>query len=95
MNETSLLCVLSAGARQLEAAQIQLRVCEAPCLIYNGKICRIDCIWLTALCVFINWIQWRSQDFVLWGWLKIFKTRAKQAQACYTAPCLRISDIFT
>ena len=23
------------------------------------------------------------------------KTRAKQAQACNTAPCLRISDIFT
>jgi len=23
------------------------------------------------------------------------KTKAKQAQACNTAPCLRISDIFT
>jgi len=33
----------------------------------SGKICRIDCIWLTALCVFMNRIQWRSQDFVLWG----------------------------
>ena len=33
----------------------------------SGKICRIDCIWLTVLCVFMNRIQWRSQDFVLGG----------------------------
>jgi len=26
----------------------------------SGKIGRFDCIWLTALCAFMNVIQWRS-----------------------------------
>jgi len=39
----------------------------------SDKICSIDCIWLTALCVFMNRIQWRSQDFVLWERLKTLK----------------------
>jgi len=43
----------------------------------SGKICRIDCIWLTVLCVFTNRIQWRSQDFVLWEQLKTFKKLEK------------------
>jgi len=24
----------------------------------SGKMCRVGCIWLTALCVFMNKIQW-------------------------------------
>jgi len=39
----------------------------------RGKIYRSDSIWPTALCVFMNRIQWRSQDFVLCGRLKTLK----------------------
>jgi len=49
----------------------------------------------TKTLLFVLEVPW-DQDFGLKDYITALKqTRAKQAQACNTATCLRISDIFT